>query len=96
MNTDEVEMLTQDNCGQCAEAKRVLQGYGLMVTEFSQLDMFGRNDRVDVMSALAANDCKFPVMCLKGSDLWTGSVQGILQEVRKHRERNACATEQAL
>ena len=96
MNTDEVEMLTQERCGQCADTKRILQGYGLTVAEFSQQDLYVRNDRVDVMSALAENDCKFPVMCLKGTDLWTGNIQEILQEVRKRRERETCSVEQSL
>ena len=93
MNTQEdgieVEMLTQERCGQCEEAKRILQGSGIAVTEFSQQDMYGRENRAEIMAALADNDCRFPVMCLKGSGQWTGNVLEILQEVRERRERDA-------
>ena len=85
----EVEMLTQERCGQCEETKSVLQANDITVTEFSQQQMYCRDDRTAVMAALADNDCRFPIMHLKGSDHWTGNMQEILQEVRERGERDA-------
>lgn len=87
----EVEMLTQQDCSKCEEAKKALQANGINVLTFSQAQLYVRDDRSEVMAELAINDFSFPVMRLKGSNRWTGSVQDILLEARRNLERRTQA-----
>lgn len=82
----DVEMLSQEHCSKCEEAKQILKGRGFTIIEFDQLALFERDDRAEVMAALAENDGRYPVMRLKGGCRWMGSVQEILQEAQQLRE----------
>ena len=96
MNTERVEMLTQEHCGQCRKLKEMLEESGLQVEEIPYGKLYERGNRAEMMAALSLNDCRFPVMHLRGSESWTGDVQEVLHEAHKRLERGLCAAEQSL
>lgn len=76
-----VEMVKQENCPRCEDAKKALFLRGITVVEITLATLEQRADRHEIMAEVQLADGKVSIMRLAGTGRWFTSIEELLIEL---------------